>query len=79
MNMVTKEFIRKIVLAAFIALPVGWYIMNRWLDNFAYKIAIEIGPFITAIILAVSITFASIGFKAIKAAIANPVDSIRNE
>ena len=78
-NMVTKEFFRKIILAALIALPVGWYIMNRWLDNFAYKIDFEIGPFITALLLSISITFASIGFKAIKAAITNPVESLRNE
>jgi len=77
--LLSKDFL-KLVLAAFIiASPIAWYIMNRWLQDFAYRIDISAWVFVIAALLAVIITIITVSFQAIKAAIANPVKSLRTE
>ncbi|MFC1724480.1 ABC transporter permease [candidate division KSB1 bacterium] len=75
----SKEFIRWVILAVVIAFPIAWYAMQKWLENFAYKTTIGIGVFITTFLIAICISFISVAYKSIKAAAANPVDSLKNE
>jgi len=60
-------------------MPVAWYVMNRWLDDFAYHMTINGWVFALTALLAMTLTFFTISFQAIKAAIANPVKSLRAE
>lgn len=73
------DFIKVIVIALLIASPVAWYFMNKWLQNFAYKIDIPWWVFAFSGVTALSIAMLTMGFQAIKAAIANPVKSLRTE
>jgi ABC-type antimicrobial peptide transport system permease subunit len=75
----SREFIILIAIAFMIASPVAWYMMNSWLNNFAYKINIGIGVFGLAVIISIVIALITVGYKAVKAAIANPVKSLRAE
>ena len=77
--MLSKEFLKWVVLANFIAWPVAWYVMNMWLQNFAYRIHIGWGTFFLAGALAVAIALITVSFQAFRAATANPVDSLRYE
>lgn len=77
--LLSGDFIRLVVIAIVIASPVAWYIMHRWLQDFAYRIEISWWVFATAGILAVVIALATIGYQAVKAALANPVKSLRSE
>jgi putative ABC transport system permease protein len=77
--LLSKDFIKLVLIAFVIASPVAWYVMNNWLSDFAYRINISAWIFIIAGLLAVFIALATISFQAIKAAIANPVKSLRTE
>lgn len=77
--LLSKEFSRWILLANIIAWPVGWYVMHKWLDNFAYRTSLNPWPFILAGALSFVIAALPIGYQSIKAAIANPIDSLRYE
>ena len=75
----SKEFIILIAIAFAIATPIAWYSMNHWLQNYAYRINITWWLFAASGLVAVIIALASISFQAIKAAMANPVKSLRTE
>ena len=77
--LLSKDFIKLVVVAFVIASPVSWFIMHGWLQNYAYRINISWWLFLAAGLLAVMIALATISFQAIKAAIANPVKSLRSE
>ena len=77
--LLSMDFLKLIMLAAVIASPLAWLLMNKWLQNFAYRININWTVFAVSIILMAIITMLTISFKAIKAAIANPVKSLRSE
>jgi putative ABC transport system permease protein len=77
--LLSKDFIRLVIIAFVIASPVAWFVMNNWLQNFAYRINISWWFFALAGMLAVMVAFFTISFQAIKAAIANPVKSLRTE
>lgn len=77
--MLTKDFLKLVGIAFVIACPLSWYIMNKWLQDFAYRINVEWWVFVVAALVAVIITLLSVSLKAIKAAIANPVKSLRSE
>ena len=74
-----KEFIKPVIVAAIIATPVAWYMMNKWLNDFAYRIHISVWIFIVAGALAMLIAALTVSIQAIRAAIANPVKSLRTE
>lgn len=78
-RMLSADFIRLVVIAILIATPIAWMAMNQWLQGFAYRISIHWWIFGLAGTLALLITLATISVHAIKAALANPVDSLRNE
>jgi putative ABC transport system permease protein len=77
--LVSKEFIKPVIIALLIAVPIAWWAMNKWLQNYALRINIEWWVFVMAGVGAIIITACTISFQAIKAAIANPVKSLRTE
>jgi len=77
--MVSKEFLKLIVIASLIAFPITWYAMYKWLQDFAYRITIQWWVFIVAGCIALLVAVITISFQAIKAALANPVKSLRSE
>jgi len=78
-NLLSKEFILLVGIAFLIASPLTWYFMHRWLRDFAYRIPISWWMFALAGILAMLIALFTISFQAIRAAVANPVKSLRAE
>lgn len=78
-RLLSKDFLKLVFIAFIIALPVGWYAANKWLQDFAYRIHIKWWVFLLAGIIAILIAFFTISFQAIKAAISNPVKSLRTE
>lgn len=77
--MLSKDFLKLIMVASAIAFPIAWLVMNKWLQSFAYRIDISWWILILSAMAAVIIAMATISFQAIKAAIANPVKSLRAE
>jgi len=77
--MLSKQFTKWVVLANFIAWPVAYYFMDRWLKNFAYRIDIGIWTFVLSAVLVLLIAIMTVSYQSIKAAVANPVDSLRYE
>jgi putative ABC transport system permease protein len=78
-GLLSKDFIRMVGIAFIIASPIAWYVMNRWLEDFAYRIDIEWWKFALAGLVAVIIALLTVSFQAIRAAVANPVESLRSE
>jgi putative ABC transport system permease protein len=78
-RMISVEFLRLVVIAVVISFPLTWFAMNKWLQDFAYRINIQWWIFIVAGGVALMIAFITISFQAVKAAIANPVKSLRSE
>jgi putative ABC transport system permease protein len=79
LSLLSKDFIKLVIIAAIIAIPIAWYFMNKWLQEFAYRISIGWWIFAVAGIVALLIAVFTVSFQAIKAAIANPVTSLRSE
>jgi putative ABC transport system permease protein len=75
----SKDFLKLVVVAAVIALPVAWYLMDKWLTDFASRIGISWWILASAAVIALIIAFVTISFQSIKAALANPVKSLRSE
>lgn len=75
----SKEFTVLITIAFILAAPAAWWLMNNWLKDFAYKINIGIWVFVAAIVSSILIAWVTVGYKAMKAAVANPVKSLRAE
>jgi putative ABC transport system permease protein len=78
-NMLSKDLIKLVIIAAVIASPIAWWAMQAWLQGFAYRINIQLWMFALASGIAILIAFATIGFQSVRAALANPVKSLRNE
>jgi putative ABC transport system permease protein len=77
--LLSKDFLRLIMIALLIAMPLAWWAMNKWLEGFAYRVHINAGVFIVAAMAIILITLMTISFQSIKAAIANPVTSLRSD
>ena len=79
-NSLSRDFLKLVLLAAVIASPLAWLAMQQWLEhNYAYRISIGWQVFATAGIIAVTIAFVTVCFHTVKAATANPVNSLRTE
>jgi putative ABC transport system permease protein len=78
-NLLSRDFLKLVIISFVVACPVTWWLMHRWLLDFAYRIKISVWDFVAAGLLAVLITLLTIGFKAVNAAVANPVTSLRAE
>lgn len=78
-TLLSKDFLKLVLIAAVIAFPVAWFAMSRWLEDFVYRINISWWVFALSAFFAIVIALATISFQAIKAALANPVKSLRSE
>jgi putative ABC transport system permease protein len=78
-GLLTSDFIKLVFIAFLITVPLGYWAMDKWLNNFAYHIHLEWWIFVVAGIITLVISFMTIGGQAFKAAKANPVDSLRDE
>jgi putative ABC transport system permease protein len=77
--LLSADFVKLVLLAAVIAFPVAWWLMNNWLQGFAYRVSIQWWVFAAATMLAIILAFLTISFQSVKAALANPVKSLRSE
>jgi putative ABC transport system permease protein len=77
--LLSADFLKLIIIAIIIASPVAWFIMSKYLQDFAYRIDIQWWVFALAAIIAILIAFVTVSFQSIKAAMANPINSLRNE
>ncbi|MPR31842.1 FtsX-like permease family protein [Cytophagaceae bacterium SJW1-29] len=78
-SLLSQDFLKPVAVAIMIGSPVAWYVMNRWLQGFAYKIDMEWWMFALAGLLAVGIALLTVSFQSIRAALVNPVKSLRSE
>jgi ABC-type antimicrobial peptide transport system permease subunit len=78
-RLLSAEFVKLVLIALVIAIPIAWWAMSKWLEDFAYRVKIEWWMFAVTGLAAVLIALFTLSFQAIKAAIANPVKSLRNE
>lgn len=76
--MLSKDFTQLVVISIMLAIPVAWYFMDQWLGNFIYKIDLSIWFFVAASMLALVIAWLTVSFQSVKAALANPSSSLRN-
>lgn len=77
--LLSRDFLTLVVIALLVASPIAWYVMNGWLENFAYRIDIQWWIFFLAGAMALVIAFLTVSYQSIRAALANPVKSLRNE
>lgn len=78
-RLLSKEFLWLVLISVIVATPIAWWLMNGWLQDYAYRIDIKWWMFIIAALAAVVIALVTVSYQAIKAAMANPVDSLRSE
>ena len=79
MTMISKDFIRIVIIALIIAIPLAWYLMNKWLQDYPYRIHIDGWVFILSALATLVIAMVTVGIQSLKASIVNPVKSIMNE
>ncbi len=77
--LMSKDFVKLVIIALVIASPIAWYFMNGWLQDFAYRINIGWYVFVIAAVTAIGIALLTVGFHTVKAALGNPVKNIRTE
>ncbi|MEP7266714.1 MAG: ABC transporter permease [Saprospiraceae bacterium] len=77
--LLSKDFVKLALIAVCIAFPLSWWAMNKWLENYVYKTEVSTSTFIIAFLGIMTITIITVSFQAIKAAIANPIKSLRTE
>ena len=78
-GMLSKEFVVLVLISGVIAMPVAWYFMSHWLEDFAYRISIPLWVHLLTIAMMLLITLLTVGFKAIQAAMINPAASLKND
>jgi putative ABC transport system permease protein len=78
-KMLSIDFLKLVIIAVIIALPIAWLVMNKWLQDFAYRANISWWLFVIAGLAAILIALLTVSFQAIKAALTNPVESLRSE
>jgi len=78
-NLLTKDFIKLVAISFVLAMPVGYYAVDRWLEGFAYRVDVSLFVIAGAGVLALVIAWATVGFESLKAAMSNPVNALRSE
>ena len=78
-TLLSKDFLKLVLISIVLAVPVSWYFMSKWLEDFAYRITISWWTFALAGIIALTIALLTVSYQAVKAAIKNPVKSLRSE
>ena len=79
LSLLTKDIFKLVIISSLIALPFSYYIMNRWLHEFAYKISLGFELFLIPCLITLLIAVLTVSFQAAKAAIVNPIDSLKYE
>ena len=79
MILFSREFMMLITVSFVISAPLSYYFMGQWLDNFAYRVSVGIGTFCLGALLMATVVLGTVGFKSLKAAIANPIDALKDE
>lgn len=77
--MLTKDFVKLVLMALLVAFPAAWFLMNKWLDNYVYRIEISWWMFAIAGMAAIMISIITISYQSIRAALSNPVESLKTE
>jgi putative ABC transport system permease protein len=77
--MLSFDFLKLVIIAIIVASPLAWYAMNKWLQNYAYRVDLQWWVFAVASVIAMMVAFITISFQAIKAALVNPIKSLRSE
>ncbi|WP_424003012.1 ABC transporter permease [Maribacter sp. IgM3_T14_3] len=75
----TVDFLKLVGIAILVSLPIGWFVMNKWLEDFSYRIEIGVGIFALAAVLAIVVAIVTVSYQSVKAAVVNPVKSLRSE
>ena len=78
-RLMSSDFLKLTLVAAIIAVPIAWWAMQKWLENYPYRIAIGPGLFVFSILLVVFIALFTVSFQAVRAAKSNPANSLRSE
>lgn len=78
-RLLSRDFVKLVMIAFVLSVPIGYYAMEKWLENFAYRIELNVWIFVMAGIVSFLIAWITIGFESVKAALSNPVNSLRNE
>ena len=78
-SLLSTNFLKPVAIAMFVAFPVAWYLMNDWLQDFAYKIDIEWWMFAVAGVLTIAIALLTVSYQSIRSALSNPIKSLRTE
>ncbi|UCE42105.1 MAG: ABC transporter permease [Candidatus Aminicenantes bacterium] len=78
-SMMSLDFLKLVIFANVLSWPLAYYVMSRWLRSFAFRIDIKLGVFLLAAVIAAAIALLTVGLQAVKAAVANPVESLRYE
>jgi len=78
-TMLSRDFVKLVILALLIAIPLGWYAANRWLQNYPYRIEISWTIFALAGALVIFVALVTVSFQALRSALASPVKSLRTE
>lgn len=78
-TLLSKDFLKLVGIALIIAMPIAWYGMNEWLNNFAFRIDMEWWVFVVAAVAAIIVAFLTVSFQSVRAALMNPVESLRGE
>jgi ABC-type lipoprotein release transport system permease subunit len=77
--LLSKTFTKPILAAMVVAVPVAWFVMNKWLEGFAFHIDLHWSMFIMAFVISLLIAWLTVSYESIKAAVANPAQSLRDE
>jgi putative ABC transport system permease protein len=78
-RLLSKDFVVLVFVAALVAFPVAWWALSDWLEDFTYRINIPLWVFVVAALLALVVALLTVSFHAIRAALSNPVKSLRTE
>ncbi|QMW06804.1 ABC transporter permease [Spirosoma foliorum] len=78
-RLLSKDFVQLVIISCLVASPIAWYAMSQWLKDYTYKIDIQFGVFLMVLIMALAITLLTVSYQAIKAALLNPVKSLKSE
>ncbi|MDP4251581.1 MAG: ABC transporter permease, partial [Bacteroidota bacterium] len=77
--LLAADFLKLVMVAFVVAAPIAWFVMNRWLQDFAYRTTMGAGVFLLAGLLALTVAFIAVSAQSVMAAVANPVSSLRSE
>jgi ABC-type antimicrobial peptide transport system permease subunit len=77
--MLNRQFIRWIGIAFVVAVPVAWWLLNRWMENFVYRAAFSIRTYVLSLLIVAGITLLTVSWHSYRAASGNPVDALRDE